>query len=70
MMPVMTGMVLHEELIRTAPHQAEQMVFVTGGAFTPRGQTFLEQVSNQRIDKPFDAQNVRALVQQMVSVGC
>ena len=69
MMPGMTGMDLHEELTRTAPDQAAQMVFVTGGAFTPRGREFLEQVSNYRIDKPFDAQNVRALVRNMVSAG-
>jgi PAS domain S-box-containing protein len=69
MMPVMTGMDFHAELIRTAPDQAAQMVFVTGGAFTPRGQEFLDQVSNQRIDKPFEAQNVRALVRNMVSGG-
>ena len=62
MMPVMTGMVLHEEQIRTAPHQAEQMVFVTGGAFTLAAREFLEAVPNLRIEKPFDWDALKAII--------
>jgi PAS domain S-box-containing protein len=54
MMPRMTGMQLHAELAQRAPDQAESMVFVTGGAFTPRAKSFLAGVPNAVLDKPFD----------------
>jgi CheY-like chemotaxis protein len=66
MMPEMTGMDLYEALVRSAPDQAERMVFLTGGAFTPRARDFLDRVPNQRIEKPFDDQGVRALVRAAV----
>src|SRR5262249_27705246 len=46
MMPEMTGMDLYEELTRAVPSQAERMIFMTGGAFTPRARSFLESVPN------------------------
>jgi CheY-like chemotaxis protein len=65
MMPVMTGMEFFEELRKRAPEQAERMVFVTGGAFTERARQFLEQTPNPRLEKPFDNQALRALVQRL-----
>ncbi len=62
MMPDRTGMELHEELARDAPEQADRMIFLTGGAFTPRAQAFLDTVPNPRLDKPFDLRQVRELV--------
>lgn len=53
MMPEVTGMDLHAELLRLAPEQAEKVVFMTGGAFTSRAREFLDQVRNPRIEKPF-----------------
>src|SRR5439155_324873 len=35
MMPTMTGMELHSELRSRIPEQAQRMIFLTGGAFTP-----------------------------------
>jgi PAS domain S-box-containing protein len=54
MMPRMTGMQLHEELARTAADQAGRVVFITGGAFTPRAKKFLAEVPNAVLEKPFD----------------
>jgi CheY-like chemotaxis protein len=62
MMPQMTGMELHAELLRVAPDQAGRMVFLTGDAFTARARAFLDQVPNGRIEKPFDTRRLRALV--------
>ncbi|HEX3867782.1 MAG TPA: response regulator [Gemmatimonadaceae bacterium] len=62
MMPEMTGMDLHAELSRVAPEQAERMIFMTGGAFTIRSRDFLDRVPNARVEKPFDASAIRALV--------
>jgi CheY-like chemotaxis protein len=64
MMPVMTGMELHAELSRAVPDQAERIVFLTGGAFTPRARLFLDQVPNPRLDKPFQIQALRSLVSE------
>jgi PAS domain S-box-containing protein len=62
MMPQMTGIDLHNELRKVASDQAERMIFLTGGAFTPRGRAFLDDVPNPRVDKPFDPRALLALV--------
>ncbi len=67
MMPEMTGMDLHAELGRTAPELRDRMIFLTGGAFTPAAEKFLLDVPNPRIEKPFEAATLRALVQRMVA---
>jgi len=66
MMPQMTGMDLHARLTERVPDQAARMVFLTGGAFTPRGRDFLDEVANHRMEKPFDRQGLRALVADFV----
>jgi CheY-like chemotaxis protein/two-component sensor histidine kinase len=67
MMPEMTGMDLHAELLRTNPALAARLVFMTGGAFTPAARDFLDNVPNARVEKPFDVQNLRALVQTLLA---
>jgi PAS domain S-box-containing protein len=62
MMPQLTGMDMHARLLASAPEQAERIVFVTGGAFTPAAREFIDQVENQRIEKPFDPLELRGLV--------
>src|SRR5262249_31248657 len=63
MMPHMTGMDLHGELMRSAPDQAERMIFMTGGAFTPTARAFLDATPNRRIEKPFDPVQLAGLIQ-------
>ncbi|HEY3595368.1 MAG TPA: response regulator [Polyangiaceae bacterium] len=65
-MPVMTGYELHAELRRLAPTEADKIVFMTGGAFTPAAREFLASVPNARIEKPFDLTKVRALVRSLL----
>jgi signal transduction histidine kinase len=67
MMPEMTGMDLHAELVRTSPALAERLIFMTGGAFTPAAREFLDDVPNARVEKPFDVQNLRALIQTLLA---
>jgi CheY-like chemotaxis protein len=62
MMPDMTGMDFHKELSRSAPELARRLVFMTGGAFTPAAQKFLESVPNCRLDKPFSAETLRKTI--------
>jgi len=66
MMPEVTGMDLHAELSRLAPEQTDRIVFMTGGAFTAQAREFLDLVRNPRIEKPFEIDNLRALVQSVM----
>jgi PAS domain S-box-containing protein len=65
MMPDLTGMDLHAELGRVAPEQRDRMIFVTGGAFTPKAREFLGRVPNARVEKPVDFQNLRMLMRTL-----
>ena len=62
MMPQMTGMDFYRELTRRSPDDAARIVFVTGGAFTAVASEFLQQVANERLEKPFAPRTVRELV--------
>lgn len=66
MMPQMTGMDLHTELVRVAEDQAARMIFLTGGAFTPRARAFIDETRNKLIEKPFDAIHLRAIINAQV----
>jgi DNA-binding NtrC family response regulator len=66
MMPNMTGMELHASLERVAPEQARRMIVLTGGAFTESAREFLDRVSLQRCDKPFEAPRLREIVRDVV----
>jgi signal transduction histidine kinase len=66
MMPEVTGMDLHAEVLRLAPDQADKIVFMTGGAFTSRAREFLDKVPNPRIEKPFKVTVLRALVHSLL----
>jgi CheY-like chemotaxis protein len=62
MMPDMTGMDLHHALSIVAPELAKKMMFLTGGAFTEKAQSFLAEPPKEHIEKPFDATNLRSIV--------
>ncbi|MBN1209149.1 MAG: response regulator [Myxococcaceae bacterium] len=67
MMPEMTGMEVHAQLDAVAPERAARMVFVTGGAYTPAAQSFLERVANPRLEKPFEPEKLRERVREWVA---
>jgi hypothetical protein len=62
----MTGIELHQALVRSRPELAERMVFVTGGAFTEAAEDFLERVDVRRMDKPFEPRALQAVVRALV----
>ena len=66
MIPQLTGMDLYDEAVKIDPELGRRFVFMTGGAFTSRAREFLDSSTNQRIEKPFDAQALRALVNGLV----
>jgi CheY-like chemotaxis protein len=63
MMPDVTGVDFYNELKEFAPERAADIVFMTGGAFTPKARGFLETVTNERLEKPFDMATLKSLVQ-------
>jgi PAS domain S-box-containing protein len=69
MMPDMTGMELHAWLTVRDPNLAAKIVFVTGGAFTPRSSEYVARSGNARIEKPFDAAALRTLVAEFVAAN-
>jgi PAS domain S-box-containing protein len=64
MMPGMSGMELYQALVRLHPTVASKVVFLTGGAFTPEANAFLDRVENERMEKPFDPIKMREMVQK------
>jgi signal transduction histidine kinase/CheY-like chemotaxis protein len=66
MMPDTTGMDLHAALMASRPTLASRIVFMTGGAFTQTGRQFLDSVPNARVEKPFNAAALKALVANLV----
>jgi signal transduction histidine kinase/CheY-like chemotaxis protein len=66
MMPELTGADLHVALSQFAPDQAARIIFVTGGAFRPTSQHFLERVPNLYFEKPCDLQELRAAIRRQM----
>ncbi len=67
MMPEMTGMELFSTLAETAPDQANRMIFMTGGAFSPEAAKFLNRSGSFSIEKPFRPSAIRAAVQNALT---
>ena len=67
MMPEMSGVDFHSELSSQQPQLASQIIFLTGGAFTLCARQFLDRISNPRLDKPFDSERLRGLVNRQVA---
>jgi PAS domain S-box-containing protein len=54
MMKGLTGMDFDERIGARSPELRARVVFMTGGAFTPRGAAFVEANGDRCVDKPFD----------------
>jgi CheY-like chemotaxis protein len=66
MMPEMTGMDLHAAIAEKCPEQAQRIVFVTGGVFTPAARSFVGRTSNKVLEKPFDLKQLRAALAEQL----
>ena len=67
MMPQVTGMDVYAAVMKIDPSMAEQMIFVTGGAFTESARHFLDTLPPGRhIEKPFDLKSLRALINEKI----
>jgi DNA-binding NtrC family response regulator len=68
MMPELSAMDLYAVLEQELPGIARRLVFLTGGAFTPRAHAFLAQIDNARFEKPLDLDGLIALVRRRVAL--
>ena len=67
MMPHMTGMELYESVRRHDAALADRFVFLTGGTVHESVRNFLETVPNPRLEKPFVADDLRAVARRMTT---
>jgi CheY-like chemotaxis protein len=67
MMPSFTGIDLYDALVEIDPKQARTMLFLTGGAFTPRAQAFLDRIENATIEKPFNQATLLRRVREFLA---
>jgi CheY-like chemotaxis protein len=68
MMPQMTGCDFYEALLIQRPQYVERVIFLTGGVFTDAARDFLDRVPNQRLEKPFDFNYLRDLIEKWVGI--
>jgi len=66
MMPEMSGIDLFEAIEALDVAQARRVIFLTGGAFTPRAQDFMARVDNLRLEKPFDIDVLQHMIRQVL----
>jgi CheY-like chemotaxis protein len=62
LMPGMSGMDVYAEALRGAPDAIPSIVFMTGGASTPRARAFLDGVANPCLEKPIDLASLRRVI--------
>ena len=62
MMPELSGQEFYQALLADRPDLAERMIFLTGGAFTPEAQAFLDGSPQPRLSKPFDPVELRTVI--------
>ncbi len=67
MMPGVSGMDVYEWLARRNPELARRIVFITGGAFTPKARQFAARIENLTIEKPVDPASMRKDVARLIA---
>ena len=67
LMPDVTGMDVHERVVRDRPGAVGRFVFMSGSPFTPRARSFVDALRTPYIPKPFDEEEVDLLVRQVGS---
>jgi CheY-like chemotaxis protein len=63
-MPSMDGIEFYEALAATNGAEANRIVFMTGGTLTPREDAFFAHASNLLLEKPFELEGLRALIER------
>ena len=66
-MPDLGGVDVYDWLVEKRPDLVDRVVFMTGGAFTERAQQFVAAAARPCVEKPLDLQQIRRLVDAMIS---
>jgi signal transduction histidine kinase len=69
LMPELGGSGVLERLKADWPRLARNLVFMTGGAFTPESREFLARSPQPVLTKPFSADELRAVVRSLLGAG-
>jgi signal transduction histidine kinase/ActR/RegA family two-component response regulator len=64
LMPESSGIDLYEWLRESYPRLAEQVVFMTGGAFTPQALAFVREAPNPVLEKPIELETLQSLIRE------
>jgi PAS domain S-box-containing protein len=67
MMPGFSGVDLHDELASERPDLLDRLLFLSGGAFSPREQAFVETSKRTVLAKPWTADGILAAVAAVVA---
>jgi CheY-like chemotaxis protein len=62
MMPEVDGKSFYDAIIKDHPELAERIVFMSGGAFTPRLRKFASAVSNPVLQKPVSREDLELML--------
>ena len=65
MMPEVSGVDVYAWIQAEAPALTQKVVFMTGGAFTPRARELLERVPNRHVEKPFELGELSAALEKV-----
>jgi PAS domain S-box-containing protein len=69
MMPEMSGEELLSTLRELAPEQARRVVMMTGGAFTPRSEDFLNSLERPHLTKPLTLEGLHAAIKKTLETA-
>ncbi|MBK9037069.1 MAG: response regulator [Myxococcales bacterium] len=67
MMPGRDGVAVHDELTRRRPALATRMVFITGGAVSPRTRAFVDRADVNVLPKPFSVDELVATLARLIA---
>jgi PAS domain S-box-containing protein len=68
MMPDLGGMDVYEQVRHSHPGLERRIVFITGGAFTPRTSKFLSEVTNACVPKPFELEALISAIERTAAL--
>ena len=66
-MPDMGGRELFEQLVKQDPRLAARTIFITGDTVSPDTRSFIQQVNNPVLAKPFRVREVRETIERILS---
>ena len=69
MMPTMGGTEVYERIQAIDASQAARMIFMSGGVFSLEARAVLERLPNERLDKPFRAEELHECVRAVTAAA-